>query len=165
MPTQKADVGHDFAHVINSAKKTPDDFEGLGKDLPDGFPFAPGDNRIIDSEADGIPGVTAYDFKIHRRVFTIFHPWDACARCGQNLASNTVSLPDDGDYECPHTSKAEYEEVTNDILAGKLLFGSEQEVVQKDGTIVISLRWYERIPKKKKKVVVGVDGTTPEPDA
>lgn len=165
MPTQKADVGHDFASVLNSAAKTPDDFEGLGKDLPDGFPFPAGNSRIIDSDDEGIPGIAAFDFKIHRRVFTIFHPWENCARCGQDIASNTVSLPAAGDYECPHTAREEYEEITNEILAGKLIFGSEQEVVQKDGTIVISLRWYERIPSKKKKRPAGVDGTSPEPDA
>lgn len=164
MANQKADVGHDFATVLNSATRAPTDFEGLGKDLPDGFPFAPGNNRVIDSESEGIPGVIAYDFKIHRRVFTIFHPWDSCARCGQDIASNAVSLPDDGDYECPHTAKADYEAITNDILAGKLLFGSEQEVVQRDGSIVISLRWYEKIPKQKKKPQAGLDGTVREPD-
>jgi hypothetical protein len=164
MPTQKADVGIDFPSILNSAKQTPASFEGLGKDLPDGFPLPPGEHRVVDTEAEGIPGVTAYDFKIHRKVFTIFRPWDGCARCGQDIASNAVSLPESGDYDCPHTALEEYEQTVNDILAGKMIFGSEQEVVQKDGTVLVSLRWYEKIAAKKKKPQPRPDGTVEEPD-
>lgn len=165
MPPPKGDVGQDFAGILNAAQKNPGDFESLGKDLPDGFPLPQGDHRVIDSEKEGIPGITAYDFKIHRRVFTIFRPWDACARCGQDIASNKVAVPDEGDYECPHTAKDDYEEIANDILAGKLIFGSEQESNLKDGTVLISLRWYEKIHRAKKRAPAGVDGTSPEPDA
>jgi len=165
MPPPKSDAGSDFASILNAAKKVPDGFEALGKDLPDGFglPFDE-QHRVVDTEAEGIPGVTAFDFKIHRRVFTIFRPWDGCARCGQDIASGATALPDSGDYECPHTALDEYESIVNDILAGKMIFGSEQEITQKDGSVLVSLRWYEKIPSKKKKPKVRVDGTSEEPD-
>jgi len=165
MPPPKPDAGSDFASILNSAMRTPDGFEALGKDLPDGFPMGPGEqHRVVDTENEGIPGVTAYDFKIHRKVFTIFRPWEGCSRCGQDLASGAASLPDSGDYECPHTALDEYQTIVNEILAGKMIFGSEQEITQKDGTVLVSLRWYEKIPSKKKKPQVRVDGTVEEPD-
>lgn len=165
MAGPKAEAGLDFAEVLNKAQKSPADFESLGKDLPDGFMPPPGEKVVDSTGEEGIPGITNYDYKIHRRVFTIFRPWDACARCGQDIAANKASLPDDGDYECPHVAKDDYEEISNDILAGKLIFGSEQESNLKDGTVLISLRWYEKIKKQKKRASTGVDGTSPEPDA
>jgi hypothetical protein len=161
----KQDAGSDFASILNSAMQTPEGFEGKGFDLPDGFPLPRQDtHRTVDTGEEGIPGVTAFDFKIHRRVFTIFRPWNDCARCGQDIGSGAASLPEEGDYECPHTALGEYEEIVNQILAGKLIFGSEQEITQKDGSVLVSLRWYEKSPLKKKKPQVGVDGTSPEPD-
>lgn len=163
MPSQKADVGSDFVAVLTAAQVTPESFEQLGKDLPDGFPFKPtNDHKVVETSEDGIPGVAAFDFKVHRNVFTIFRPWPGCARCGQDFSTNKVTLPDEGDYTCPHVNKLEYETVCNDILAGKLLFGSEQEIAQKDGSVLVSLRWYEKIARPKKKPVPGIDGTVPE---
>jgi len=165
MPPPKADAGSDFASILNSAMRSPEAFENLGKDLPDGFPLESNSgHRTIDTSEEGIPGVTAFDFKIHRRVFTIFRPWDNCGRCGADMASGAATLPDEGDYECPHVTLKDYEEIVNDILAGKLMVGSEQEITQKDGSVMVSLRWYEKIPSKKKKARPDIDGTTPEPD-
>lgn len=160
----KPEAGLDFASILNAASQTPQSFENLGKDLPDGFPFtADPSHKVITSEDDGIVGATSYDYKIHRKVFTIFRPWEHCARCTAELAAGTADLPKEGDYACPHVTLKEYETVINDILSAKLIFGSEQEITQKDGSVLVSLRWYEKIPIKKKKAQPGVDGTTPEP--
>lgn len=164
MPPPKADAGSDFAAVLAAAQRSPADFENLGKDLPDGFPLPPGEyGRVIDTEKEGIPGITAYDFKVKRQVFTIFRPWDHCSRCGQDLASGAATLPEAGDYSCPHTSIDEYQAIVDDCLSGKMVYGSEQEITQKDGTVLVSVKWYEKIPRKKTAPPAGVDGTVPEP--
>jgi len=161
----KQDAGSDFASILNAAMQTPEGFEGKGVDLPDGFPLPNMDgHRTVESTEEGIPGITAYDYKIHRQVFTIFRPWESCARCGADIANNKVNLPDVGDYSCPHVAEDEYEDTVNQILAGKLIFGSEQEITQKDGSVLISLRWYERTAAKKNKAKQNIDGTSPEPD-
>lgn len=127
-----------------------------GSDLPDGFPLpvAP-HHRVVDATKDptAIEGMVAYDFTCRRDVFLIFRPYDACNRCAHNIAQNVVAIPTTGDYTCPHTRLAEYEAVMNKSLAGEYLHGSENEVVQKDGSILISLKWFEkkvstRRPKK-----------------
>lgn len=161
----KPDAGSDFASVLNAAMRPPEPPTEGGKDLPDGFPFSTAPtHRVLDtSESDGIPGVVAYDFRVRRKVFTIFRPWDSCARCGNAIAAGNEVLPEVGDFECPHTQVDDYETITNQILEGKLLFGSEQEITQKDGSIVVSLRWYEKSPRKKKTptgVSMSVSGTT-----
>ena len=148
----KAEVGNDFATVLAKAQERPG-AETAGRDLPDAFPFAPpADHKIVDTtDADpkAIPGTVKYSYKIHRRVFMIWRPWESCTRCKDDIANQRVSIPDVGDYECAHNNKTEYENTQNDILAGRLLYGSEQEVVQRDGSIVISLRWYEPVLSKR----------------
>jgi len=151
MPPGKPDAGSDFASVLSKATSLPS-LEELGKDLPDGFPLGAGKHHRIVEEGEGIPGVVAYDYFIHRKGFVIYRPWDNCSRCTGALASGAVSLPDEGDISCPHTAISEYKRVVDEILSGKLIFGSEQELVQKDGSIVISLRWYEAKASAKKKV-------------
>lgn len=164
MPPPKADVGSDFAAVLAAAQRSPADFENLGKDLPDGFPLPSGEHgRVIDTEKEGVPGAMAWDYKPHREVFTIFRPWESCSRCGQDLASGTESLPSVGDYRCPHNHKDEYEAILADCLSGKLVYDREQEIVQKDGVVLVSLKWHEKIPRKKTAPPAGVDGTVPEP--
>lgn len=157
------DTGSDFASVLNAAMRSPEPFSEAGRDLPDGFPLPPNEmHRVVDTNEQGIPGLVAFDFKVHRKVFTIFRPWENCARCTADMASGLAAPPTDGDYACPHVNLGEYEAVVNDVLSGKLLFGSEQEIPQKDGSVLVSLRWYEKIAKKKKQQRPGVDGTTPE---
>lgn len=145
--------------------RPPESASDFGKDLPDGFPLnADPTHRVVDTTEQGIPGVVAYDYKVHRKVFTIFRPWESCSRCTGDIAMGKAVVPEEGDYSCPHNTLVEYEQIVNDVLAGKLVFGSEQENTLKDGTILVSMRWYEKIPKKKKEAQrPGVDGTTPEP--
>ena len=147
MPTQKAEAGFDFATSITKAM-TPPETATQGKDLPDGFPFPNSDvGRVVDTsrEPQGIPGTIAYDFTIQRKVFVIYRPWETCDRCTNAIANGIVTLPaDEGDYECPHTMFKAYKVIIDKVLAGEFISGGEQEVVQKDGSIVISLRWYEK---------------------
>jgi hypothetical protein len=146
-------VGTDFASVLTAANKVPEATSD-GKDLPDGFPL-PRDSqhKHVDTATDDdpIPGIKKYDFRIHRRVYTIFRPWEKCDRCANLIAAEAVELPaETGDYTCPHTHILEYEDVNNKILAGEFLFGSEQEISNPDGSVRISLRWYEPVRKSKK---------------
>jgi hypothetical protein len=152
MSTQKADVGIDFATALAKSQERPQ-AEQQGRDLPEAFPFnPPADHKMVDTTDDdplAITGAIKYRYKIHRKVFTIYRPWEGCSRCKDDIANTVVTLPDVGDYECPHITRSDYEKIADDILAGRLVMGAEQEVVQRDGTIVVSLRWYEPILNKK----------------
>lgn len=147
--------GLDFISALNAASQAPHQ-GGEGRDLPDGFPVPQMQgHRIIDStKEEGIEGVSAYDYASHRRVFLIYRPWNACPRCSDDLATQKVSLPDDGDITCPHTSLREYKETKDRALAGQLIWGAEQETTQRDGTIVVSAVWYEsKINHKRKRAL------------
>lgn len=147
MPAPKHDVGLDFAQSLGSAMTPPETVKG-GRDLPDGFPLPPSETgRIIDTnnEPQGINGAIAYDFTVNRRVFIIYRPWESCDRCNQAIANGEVVLPvEEGDYECPHTTIKAYRDVINKVLAGELVSGGEQEIIQKDGSVCVSLRWYDK---------------------
>jgi hypothetical protein len=144
------ETGSDFAAVLGQAQQIPSGTEGA--ELPDGFPFqARGHHRVIsEKDGEGISGVAAYDFKVFRRVFLIHRPWESCDRCRDAIANGVVALPDVGDYECPHTALKDYQLIVNQTLEGKLLHGGEQEIVNKDGSVAVSLRWYESTLNKKR---------------
>ena len=152
-------AGSDFSSVLAAAQKRPD-ADDKGHDLSDGFPFnPPSTSSIISSSEDdpkAITGVVKYDARVHRRVFTIWRDWNACSRCKDDIANNVIALPPVGEYECPHHMREEYERIINETLAGRLIMGGEQEIVQpRDGTILISLRWYEpTLSKKQKRALV-----------
>lgn len=146
------DPGSSFVEAIESVYKAPEVGGGLGKDLPDGFPFSPpATHRVVETSEEGIKGATAYDYKLSRRVYTIFRPWGSCERCANEIAAEEVVLPPEGDYTCPHTQLSEYEEVMNKVLAGKLIKFSEREVDLRDGTIAVSLSWGEPFINHKRR--------------
>ena len=156
--------GDSFAAILGKAQQLPDLASDAGKDLPDGFPGAPAaHHRVVDTTNDpaAIEGLIAYDFTCRRDVFLIFRPYDSCNRCAHAIAQGQAQIPQIGDYTCPHTRLAEYEAVMNRSLAGEYLHGSENEVVQKDGSILISLKWFEKkISKKKRRTGANPNGPT-----
>lgn len=159
-----------FAALLGKALQTPEISSGDGQDLPDGFPLPVAQHhRVVDTTKDprAIEGLIAYDFTCRRGVFLIFRPYDGCNRCAQAIASNQVMIPVVGDYTCPHTLLADYEGILNKTLSGEYLFGSENEVVQKDGSIVISLKWFEKrlnTSKTKKRAGPNPNGPVMQKD-
>jgi hypothetical protein len=159
--------GDSFAAILGKAQQLPDLASDAGKDLPDGFPGAPAaHHRVVDTTNDpaAIEGLIAYDFTCRRDVFLIFRPYDNCNRCAHAIAQGQAQIPQTGDYTCPHTRLAEYEAIVNRTLAGECLHGSENEVVQKDGSILISLKWFEKKLRKQKKKRMPADGPTMQKD-
>jgi hypothetical protein len=149
-----APLKEDFASILSRAQQVPEVADGNGKDLPDGFPFeATAHHKVVDTTKDeaGIEGVVAYDFTCFRQVFLIYRPWDSCKRCAQDMGNNIVQLPAEGDYTCPHTDLVKYQGIVNKALAGEFLMGPENEVVQKDGSIVISMKWFEKKVSTRRK--------------
>lgn len=144
-PPSKTLPGNDFVDALNASVQSPLQ-GGEGKDLPDGFPMPQvAGHRVIDaSKEEGIDGASAYDYTPYHRVFLIYRPWGACNRCANQLANGAVSLPDDeGDITCPHTQLKELNEIRAKGLSGQLLLGSAQESVLRDGSIIVSMQWYE----------------------
>jgi hypothetical protein len=87
----------------------------------------------------------AYDYEPHHEVFLIYRPWEHCQRCAMAISSGTLVLPETGDITCQHTRRLEYEAITAKGMGGLALIGKPTEIVQKDGTVCISLAWY--LPK------------------
>jgi len=147
-PPVPATAGLDFINALSAATTGPTRGGGDGKDLPDGFPAAGMEgHRVIDSsKEEGIDGMSVYDYTPFQKVFVIFRQWGTCNRCSNAIASQKVVLPDDeGDITCPHTQLRELEEVRRQGMQGQLILGTEQETVMRDGSIVVSLKWF--VPK------------------
>ena len=156
MPTP-SNTGSDFARALSAAQERPES-DINGREPSSGFPpYSANPRNIVDLDKDpgAIDGVTRYSAKVHRKVYTIWKDWRGCSQCKDAIAGNAISLPDVGTYECPHTNCGEYEGVMNEILAGRLVLGSEQEtVLARDGTVLVSLRWFSRILSKKEKRIL-----------
>ena len=137
------DAGLDFALALEAAQ-TPPRAQTDGQSVPDGFPLpvAP-THKVVDTAQEGIDGVMAYDYHVQRKVFVIFRPYWECPRCSDALTNNLVKLPDVGDYDCPHVNVAAYKEIVDLALAGKIIIGPEVEQTLKDGTMLVSLKWWE----------------------
>ena len=139
-----ANVGPgDFVSIFGQAPD-PGDFSG-----PMGPKPSPGAEQVPHDSRDGIPGQSKYDYRAHRRVFLIYRPWHYCDRCRDAIAKGDIILPDEGDIECKHTMVDEYQRVMEDILKGRVLLGSETEITNKDGSVAVSLRWYEPTSRPK----------------
>ncbi len=169
MPGPNGEDG--FAAVLGRAQKLPTVNEDAGKDLPDGFPIPSGlHHRVVDTSNDptAIEGLIAYDFTVHRGVYMIYRPWESCRRCLEAIGNNMIQPPVDGDMTCTHTQMAAYEAVINRTLSGEFLAGSEQDVIQKDGSIVVSVKWYEKKLNPRRAKKAGPSPTMPgqkdEPD-
>ena len=147
--------GNDFASIFSGAMATPEPPSGSAEFVSAFQPSSQAYGKVGPDEPDKVQGATKYDFAIRRRVFLIYRPWERCQRCLDDVANNAIALPSTGDHECPHNELASYEDVVNRILDGSYVFGSESEIANKDGTVAISLRWYE--PKARPKTRTPVD--------
>ena len=144
MPGPNRDAGLDFAAALTAAQ-TPPAVNTEGRDLVDGYPLpVAATHRVVDSSQDpsSIQGVMAYDYNVYRKVFVIFRPYWECPRCRDELADHIVTLPAVGDYDCPHTNLKAYQESVDQALAGKIIIGPETEQTLKDGTMLVSLKWW-----------------------
>ena len=138
-----------FAEGISSAQTSPAD--AVGKDRYDGYPMPPGadirdgedevSNRGIPSNVNPATGYTNHQSTMRREVFLIYRPYNDCHRCMTLIKGGGMNLPEKGDYVCPHTRLAQYEEVLNGVLNGSYALQNEAETTLKDGTIVVSVQW------------------------
>ena len=112
--------------------------------------------RVIDtSKEEGVDGANVYDYEPFQKVFSIYRPWGGCHRCQAMISANTVTLPtDEGDISCPHTQLKDLNEVRKKGMAGQVILGPEQETVLRDGTIIVSIKWWEpKINYKKQRAL------------
>jgi hypothetical protein len=156
MPVPK-DPGLDFINAAMGLSNAPPTPVTSGVDLPDGFPAKPPGGQLwreVDTSKDpeAIPGNVETDVVAKRGYFTTYRPWEYCPRCKDDIASQTVALPEAGDLICPHTNIASWEDVYQRAAKGQVRVVAEQELVQKDGTVVVSVAWLVYSPKKKSKI-------------
>lgn len=141
-----------------------DDFvravQGVVRDVelptsPFGSPMEP--NTVREPTATGGAKGLRYTYKVRREVFVIYIPPGKCPACRYSAKNKSpdsqedelVDLLDGEAGKCTHTRVEDYESTVNDCLSGKFLLGGETEHVMKDGTILISLKWFEPILVKK----------------
>lgn len=151
----------DFIGMINDLGKLPDPGagSGVGGDLPDGFPVQDREGiwKRVDTSKDpeAIPGAVESFLLPKREYFTVYRPWEQCQRCKDDLAQQMVELPEEGDLTCPHTNKRSLDAIYLKAAKGRALINHEEQIVQKDGTVVVSIVWGEMRDDVKKRKKVG----------
>lgn len=87
-----------------------------------------------------------YDFD--HEVFVIWRPWESCDRCWTAVKMEKLTLPEDGDYVCPHTRMSEYKELLKRRSQGLCEFPAHESTTLKNGVIQVSVMIASRRPKE-----------------
>jgi hypothetical protein len=142
-------MSNEFVKAIQDAdEETEPRFEGLLADY--------GQNKSYVKKSKDDPtnpldrSYRSYKFDFDHQIFVIFRPWNECPICYRLFKSDQLPVPEEGDYVCPHTNKAEYLALTRKIIQEGYVANSRKEEILKSGVILISLSWL--IPHKKEPI-------------
>lgn len=146
-----------FANVIEASREVPDSAAPQGElDVPQMFAQEPPNPNI--GQVKGGAGLEL-SYTCHSSVFLLFRLWSKCGRCSKDIAAADEDpnlaplLPSVGEYTCPHNQTAEYKEIVDKCLAGKLLLRKEEFFNMVDGTRLVHITWLEPDPKQYKKIL------------
>lgn len=110
--------------------------------------------RQLNSNKSG-PGPGTYFCE----TYVVFRPWDKCTRCKDDIlgpiegrdeageivrGAPTKDLPDEGDYACPHVSKAAYAVTIQKIKTEKLEYVPPTVTTLATGVVQVTVQWWER---------------------
>lgn len=87
-----------------------------------------------------------YDFD--HEVFVIWRPWESCNRCWTAVKMEKLTLPDEGDYVCPHTRMSEYKGLLKKRSQGLCEFPAHESTTLKNGVIQVSVMIASRRAKE-----------------
>ena len=130
-----------FVENINKARVFP-----LGADaeytLPTKFPTTETPSGPIGSlKADDLSIPIECDF--FSKVFILWRPWQSCSRCVVAINTKETSLPEEGEYVCPHNQEKDYIAVMDIITKGKGILRYEERFNLVDGTRCAHVGWFK----------------------
>lgn len=134
-----------IAATIKRASEEPDDTGGASSPIPQlfgsEFPIPPDEdvvNNVPRPQTDErqIPGIPQFDLKSHVRRFVMGQEQVGTSQKGQP------------EYE-ERDDSAEYEALMDDCLTGNSAIRWEEKNHLRDGTLVISVCYFTKKPKKK----------------
>jgi hypothetical protein len=103
------------------------------------------------------------------KVFTLWRPWQSCDRCRLAIAEEKVTLPEKGEYLCPHVQEDEYKAVKDTCLRGEAVLQKEDFFnIRSDDSRCVHILWWcvDPISMEKLKKQQTVDAVyPPNPDA
>lgn len=81
------------------------------------------------------------------KTFVLWRPWEKCDRCKRRLADGDITLPDVGDWTCPHVQVVDYKDTKDKTLRGDGLKEFEEHFQLHDGTRCVQFSWLETDPE------------------
>jgi len=144
------ETNFDFKKVITGAREVVEDpaasSTGSAVEMPPLFEEPPSKKvRIMSSEVSEDKVAVEIAMTHHTKVFTVWRPWEECSRCKKDMAGDdpVVTLPEEGDYNCPHTNALEYKNVVDMCLRGEGVVAGKEMFYLQDGTRCVHLEWME----------------------
>lgn len=133
--------GKSFLETVQEGRRVPEDLgHGASSDFPQFFGSAQSSVvKAKDGDTIGIP-TNCVSFS---KVFLVWRFWGECARCSADLKEGRASLPDAGDYSCPHTQEEEYKAVVDRCLRGDAVLQARDYFNLKDGSRCVHIEWFE----------------------
>jgi hypothetical protein len=81
------------------------------------------------------------------KTFVLWRPWEKCDRCKGMLHREEITLPEVGDWTCPHVQVVDYKDVKDRTLSGEGLKEFEEHFQLHDGTRCVQFSWLETDPE------------------
>ena len=147
----------DFKQLIVEAQRVPDSpvgNQGTAVELPALFDEPPKLPPLMASEIKEDKVSVEVAMQQHTKVFTLWRPWDECRRCHAELSSDdaVASLPEDGDYTCPHVQVEEYKKTVNMCLRGDAVLTSKEMFNLPNGSRCVHVEWLVADPESMRRL-------------
>ena len=123
-------------------------------DLPGNSLFRSAQNDLIGKEVSPGKAGIELSYRSFSKVFVLWRPWEVCSRCNEaiNDETNSVKLPEVGDYVCPHVQEEDFKIIRDKCLGGEYLLDRQEYFNLRDGTRCVHISWLEVDPVKIKQL-------------
>ncbi len=134
----------DFKQLIVEARTPPEPAEvgqGTAVELPHLFEEPAKAAPVIATEVAEDKVSIEVAMQQHTKVFTLWRPWEECARCYKAFKQGELDLPEDNDYTCPHIQAADYKKIVDTCLKGDAVLTSKEMFNLPNGSRCVHIEW------------------------
>ncbi len=138
------DNSFDFKQLVVEARTPPepaDVGQGTAVELPHLFEEPAKASPVVAAEVAEDKVSIEVAMLQNTKVFTLWRPWEECRRCYKAFKQEEITLPEDGDYTCPHVQSAEYKTIVDTCLRGDAVLTAKEMFNLPNGSRCVHIEW------------------------
>ena len=149
---QQSNIPHiDALKAFAELRHTPvsqDGGPGVFSEMPAALKAAEGnDTPVSAKKAESDKLVPKMRVKHFSKTLVIWRDYEECNRCTEVIATDQITLPDDGAYTCKHTQLNEYKDIMDRCLGGDGAMLHKEHFSTPDGKRCVLIEWVEADPE------------------